>query len=220
MCRFWVRVLAVGLTGAATTAGAQGPASPSTGPGIYYEQGESPESPLAKLEPLTMVRAGPKDMGKTMAATALTGGLVGGKPKMALYYSGVRAGLRASSRPAFQFHFDPKAASDPTKASGADAMQAMLDQMGSEMPPGAKHPHDLVLVRLGTRKDERELVATMEMKPKDVVPFRVRHLAGAVYRVTPERTLEPGEYGFLAVPKNSASGGGSDRLWDFGVDPQ
>jgi hypothetical protein len=219
---FMTRALAVGLVGAAaaTTAGAQVTQTPSVGPGIYYEQGASAEGPLAKLDPTTMVRGGTKDLGKTMATSALTGGLVGGKPKMAMYYSGARAGLRASSRPVFQFHFDPKAqsASDPKDASGADAMQAMMEQMDSEMPPGAKHPHDLALVRLGTKKDERELVASMEMKPKDVVPFRVRHLAGSVYRVTPERELEPGEYGFLAVPKNPGTGGASDKLWDFGVD--
>ena len=72
-------------------------------------------------------------------------------------------------------------------------------------------------MRLQSKGDEREMEASSDMKPsrKHTVACRVRQLGPHVFRVAPEQPLPPGEYGFVAVPK----GGGIDRLWDFGVDP-
>jgi hypothetical protein len=226
--------LAVGLAvlGAASI-DAGGPAAVETrAPGIYLEpardQGEG--APLVKLESTAMARAGAKDIGKSIAGAMLTGGLLG-KPKMAMMYAGSRAGLRVSSQPIFQFHLDPNAgsAAHPRQAPDPAAMMAvaMSGQPGqpgqlspsdpSEMPLGATL-QDFALVRLNTKDEERELVAEMGMKPKKVIPCRSRQLGPQVFRVAPEKPLEPGEYGFFAVPRNDGAGGGSDKLWGFGVD--
>lgn len=235
MRRFGILFPAIGLAvlGAASIDAGGPQAAEAQAPGIYLEPGrdQAEGAPLVKLESSAMARAGAKDIGKSIAGAMLTGGLLGGKPKMAMMYAGSRAELRVSSQPMFQFHFDPNAGSAPDPRQAADpaaimaiAMSGQPGQPGqlsesgpSEMPQGSSL-QDFALVRLNTKDDERELVAEMGMKPKKVIPCRSRQLGPQVFRVAPEKPLEPGEYGFFAVPRNNGAGGGSDKLWDFGVD--
>jgi len=232
MRRLGILFLAIALAvlGAASIDAGGPPAVQTQAPGIYLEPGrdQGEGAPLVKLESSAMARAGAKDIGKSIAGAMLTGGLLGGKPKMAMMYAGSRAGLRVSSQPMFQFHFDPNAGSAPDPRQATDptaimaiAMSGQPGQMGqsgpSEMPQGATL-QDFALVRLSTKNEERELVAEIDMKPKKVIPCRSRQLGPRVFRVAPEKPLEPGEYGFFAVPKNGGGSGGSDKLWDFGVD--
>jgi hypothetical protein len=225
--------MGLAVLGAASIDAGGPPAVESQRPGIYLEPGrdQGDGAPLVKLESSAMARAGAKDIGKSIAGAMLTGGLLGGKPKMAMMYAGSRAGLRVSSQPMFQFHFDSSAGSTPDPRQAADPTaimaMAMAGQSGEsglpgpsgqyEMPPGASL-QDFALVRLNTKNEERELVAEIDMKPKKVIPCRSRQLGPHVFRVAPEKALEPGEYGFFAVPKNNGGSGGSDKLWDFGVD--
>jgi len=97
-------------------------------------------------------------------------------------------------------------------------LETQADVAESAMPADARQPQDFALVRLGGKGEERELVVGMDMKPKNTLPFRVRQLGPGAFRVAPEKPLPPGEYAFYAVPKQNG-GGGSDKLWDFGVDP-
>ena len=217
-------VMAMGMTTWAVTAGAQAGAPAAKEPGIYVEMDQTQSPALTRLEPATMSRTGTKDLAKTMATTMLTGGMIGGKPKMALYFPGAKASLRVPAQVYFRFYFDPKAsaARDPRKPMDqADMMAAALQQMDqgdSGMPAGTRHPQDFALVRLQSKNDERQMVVSMEMKAKDALPVRIRSVPDG-YRVFTDHPLEPGEYGFFTMPKNDGTGGG-DKLWEFGVDPR
>jgi hypothetical protein len=233
MARLGVSVFAIFVL--ALLPGPVGAASPKPSPtppapGIYLEPGrDGAGGALEKLETSSMSRAGTKDLKKGIATTMLTGGLIGGGPKMAYLYAGGHAQRHVPPGAWFQFHFDPKAASAPAApAMPTDqaSMMAMMQQQmetqadvaESAMPAGARQPQDFALVRLGGKGEERELVVGMDMKPKNTLPFRVRQLGPGAFRVAPEKPLPPGEYAFYAVPKQNGSGG-SDKLWDFGVDP-
>lgn len=205
--------------------------APTPAPGIYFEpSGDAAGGALEKLETSTLSRVGTKDLKKGIATTMLTGGLLGGGPKMAYLFAGARAQRRVSPQAWFQFHFDPKAASAPAAPAlptDQASMMAMMQQQmevqaelaESDMPAGTRQPQDFALVRLGAKDDERELVVGMDMKPKNPLPFRVRQLGPGAFRVAAEKPLPPGEYAFYAVPKQSGAGG-SDKLWAFGVDPR
>lgn len=214
---------AAAVVGAATvSAAANAPtATASPAPGIYVEKGPaSAAADLARVTASRPTRVGVKDIAKTVVKGMLTGGMLGGGPKMVLVFSGARASERLTAQPMFQFHFDPTAspasASRPNDIASMTSAMAMMES-GSEMPAGVTRPQEFALVRLQAKGDEREMEASQDMKPnrKQTVACRVRQLGPNVFRVAPEQPLPPGEYGFVAVPKN----GGIDRLWDFGVDP-
>ena len=183
-----IGVMAMGMTTWAVLAGAQAGAPAAKEPGIYVEMDQTQSPALTRLEPATMSRTGTKDLAKTMATTALTGGMIGGKPKMALYFPGAKATLRVPAQVYFRFYFDPKAsaARDPRKPMDqADMMAAALQQMeqgDSGMPAGTRHPQDFALVRLQSKNDERQMVVSMEMKAKECIagphPQRPRRLPG------------------------------------------
>jgi hypothetical protein len=212
-------------------AGAASPKPAATpAPGIYLEPGrDDAGGTLEKLEASSTTRVGTKDLKKGIATSMLTGGLLGGGPKLAYAYAGAHARRRVPSGSWFQFHFDPTAAAAPTAPampSDPASMMAMMQQQAeaqagvadSGMPASARQPQDFVLVRLGGKGEERELVVGMDAKAKNTLPCRTRQLGPGVFRVAPEKPLPPGEYGFYAVSKNGP-GAGSNRLWDFGVDP-
>jgi hypothetical protein len=207
-----VLAVAAGFAGASET-----PVQP---PGVYVE-GEADAKgliPVEKIATAPMIRAGTKDLAKGMIGSALTGGLLGG-PKIALVYAGARAGSRLAAQPMFQFHFDPKAAAAPSAPpTDMASMMAMMEQGGAlgEMD-GAARPQQFALVRLEVKNDERLLVASMEMKPAKPIACRVRQLGPNAWRVAPEKALPPGEYAFYVVPKQQG-GGGSQKIWEFGVD--
>lgn len=216
-----------GAAWAAAVAAAPAP-SPAPAPGIYVEQAAgSAEPALDKIPANRPTRTGVKDIAKTVVKGMLTGGLLGGGPKMVIVFAGSQSPVRLSPQPMFQFHFDPKAAAaPPSSPTDMASMMAMMEKAGqtgqtdSEMPAGIQRPHDFALVRLQTRNGEREMEASTDMKPnrKHTVACRVRQLGPHTFRVAPEKPLPPGEYGFVAVPRNA--GAAMDRLWDFGVDPQ
>ena len=211
------------MVGAATLAAAAGPtatAPASPAPGIYFEQAPaSNETKLGKVPANRPTRTGVKDVAKSVVKGMLTGGMLGGGPKMVLVFSGARSAERLTTQPWFQFHFDP--AASPASAARPNDIASMMSTMatmesGSEMPAGVTRPQEFALVRLESKGDEREMEASSDMKPskKHTVACRVRQLGPHVFRVAPEQPLAPGEYGFVAVSKN----GGIDRMWDFGVD--
>lgn len=219
MRRWGTLTVALGAAWVTPLAAAETPPQPA---GIYVEQpAEAGEPGVEKLQPSRPTRTGVKDIAKTVVKGMLTGGMLGGAPKMAVYFSGAQSPVRLAPQPMFQFHFDPKAdtASAPAPNDMA-AMMAMMGQSQSEMPPGISRPQDFALVRLQAKNDEREMEASSDMKPnrKHTVACRVRQLGPHTFRVAPEKPLPPGEYGFVAVPRDP--GGAMDRLWDFGVDGQ
>lgn len=188
-------------------------------PGIYVEHSVPAGEPkLDRMSTSASTRTGAKDVGKSLVKGMLTGGMLGGAPKMVMVFAGARSGSRLESQPMFQFHFDPNASSAQPAPGDMAAMMAMMGGGDDEIPPGVSRPQDFALVRLDAKDDEREMEASADMKPsrKRTVPCRVRQLGPTVFRVAPEKPLEPGEYAFVAVPKQAGMGAG--RIWDFGVD--
>jgi hypothetical protein len=213
------RALALGVAWAASAAGSLAADAPP--PGIYVEQasGEPQAERLATSRP---TRTGAKDIGKTIIKGMLTGGMLGGAPKLVMAFSGAQAPVRLAAQPMFQFRFDPNGSAAPA-AGSADmaAALAMMSQMQSgeapaDMPPGIDRPQQFALVRLESKGEERLMEASSDMKPtrKYAVACHVRQLGPHVFRVAPEKPLPPGEYGFVAA----GGSGGVDRLWSFGVD--
>jgi hypothetical protein len=194
--------------------------TPVQPPGVYVEGTADAKGriPVEKIATAAMVRAGTKDLAKGMIGSALTGGLIGPKPKIAMVYAGPRSAARLAPQPMFQFHFDPKAASaSPAAPTDMASMMAMMEQGGAQGEmDGARRPHEFALVRLEVKNDERLLVASMDMKPSKPINCRVRQLGPDAWRVAPEKALPPGEYAFYVVPKQG--GGGAQRIWEFGVD--
>jgi hypothetical protein len=215
--RTWAAASGAWLAATASIASAEAPAQQ---PGIYVEQtGGSDDTAVDRIPLSRPIRVGAKDIAKTVVKGMLTGGLLGGGPKMVFVFSGAQAPLRLSAQPMFQFHFDPKSSAAPPAApSGMPSMMAMMGQSESDMPAGIDRPQKFALVRLVTKGDEREMEASTDMKPnrKHTVACHVRQLGPHQFRVAPEKPLPPGEYGFVAVVDGQSSG--IDRLWDFGVD--
>jgi len=216
----WSGAAVIGAVTSAAAASAPS-ATTSPAPGIYVEKapGASPAD-LDKVAVTRPIRTGVKDVAKSMVKGMLTGGMLGGAPKMVMVFAGARSGARLPAQPMFQFHFDPTASpGTATRPNDIASMMSMMATMesGSEIPAGVTRPQEFALVRLQSKGDEREMEASSDMKPsrKHTVACRVRQLGPHVFRVAPEQPLPPGEYGFVAVPKS----GGIDRLWDFGVDP-
>jgi hypothetical protein len=190
-----------------------------TPPGIYVEQPvERGDPKLDKMGSSASTRTGAKDVGKSIVKGMLTGGMLGGGPKMVMVYAGARSSSRLQPQPMFQFHFDPQASSAQPAPGDMASMMAMMGGGEDEIPPGVTRPQDFALVRLDVKDGEREMEASADMKPnrKRTVSCRVRQLGPTVFRVAPEKPLEPGEYAFVAVPKQPGMGAG--RIWDFGVD--
>jgi hypothetical protein len=185
-------------------------------PGIYVE-GSGSDAGMDKIPLSRPIRTGVKDIAKSVVKGMLTGGMLGGGPKMVVVLAGPQSTMRLSAQPMFQFHFDPKASAAPPTSTDIASALAMMGQLQSEMPPGIQRPQQFALVRLVSKGEEREMEASSDMKPnrKHTVACRVRQLGPHVFRVAPEKPLAPGEYGFVAVGDN---GTGIDRLWDFGVD--
>ena len=210
---------AVGLLAVVAGALAGAEETPVQPPGVYVEGAADAKGriPVEKIGTAAMVRAGTKDLAKAMIGATFTGGLLG-KPKVALVYAGARSGARLPAQPMFQFHFDPKGASAPPAApTDMASMMAMMGQGGAQGEmEGALRPQEFALVRLEVKNDERVLVAAMDMKPAKPINCRARQLGPSVWRVAPEKALPPGEYAFYVVPKQG--GGGSQRIWEFGVD--
>jgi hypothetical protein len=188
-------------------------------PGIYVETPpDSTEARLDKVAASRPTRTGVTDVAKTVVKGMLSGGLLGGAPKMVMVFSGARSSERLPAQPMFQFHFDPQAGAAASSPADMASMMAMMGAMsaGDEIPATVSRPQEFALVRLQAKGDEREMEASSDLKPnrKQTVACRVRQLGPHVFRVAPEQPLPPGEYGFVAVPKS----GGIDRMWDFGVD--
>jgi hypothetical protein len=209
---------AVGLLAVVAGALAGAEETPVQPPGVYVEGAADAKGriPVEKIGTADMLRAGTKDLAKSMVGAAFTGGLLG-KPKVALIYAGGRSSARLPAQPMFQFHFDPKAASAAPAPTDMASMMAMMGPGGAQGEmEGAQRPQEFALVRLEVKNDERVLVAAMDMKPAKPINCRARQLGPNVWRVAPEKALPPGEYAFYVVPKQA--GGGGQRIWEFGVD--
>lgn len=193
---------------AAASAEPKAPADPNNPlsphePGIYYFQDKGSTHRLIQLEQAPSSGRS-AHMGRGRGFAGFGGG--GMKWKSLIY--GSRARLRiAAGRPLFYFYFP-----GPENTGNYNYSDPVFRPSSS--------PNTFLLVRLESKKNEREIPAkgalTATVQSKDLVTFDYEKLSSGIYRVRLDKDLGPGEYGFLYGGVLDAMSEAS--LFDFGVD--
>ncbi len=95
--------------------------------------------------------------------------------------------------------------------------------------PEGQTPEDFVIIRTEVKSASREFevgasggftgTTSRGLALKNVFPILIERLASRVYRVTPDRELEEGEYGLLGTFTSATIGlaGGGEKIYDFGI---
>ncbi|WP_435418392.1 hypothetical protein WAB17_02085 [Parerythrobacter aurantius] len=150
---------------------------------------------------------------------ALTGGLAPMSFRTVIPNGEART-KTAVERPTFYFYFDQ-----------ADASLSNRGGAGFWMAGAVTSPAEFSLVRFKVKKNQREAKvgqfniggAKAGVMEKDQIPFDYERIAPGVFKVVPQVSLEPGEYGFIY---SSSTGGGvgaagvgaqTSRIFDFSV---
>jgi hypothetical protein len=150
-----------------------------------------------------------------LLATSLTYGIK--KAKMKAVIPGQHASIRTpDSEPVFYFYFEDKAAGLGKAGFGAASVS---------------NPQQFALVKLEIAKSNRETIigkfgafgSDFGTDEKSMVSFKSEKLRSGLYKVMPNRPLEPGEYCFLASQGSmgafGAGAAGAAQIFDFAVNP-
>jgi hypothetical protein len=175
-------------------------------PGIYWLSKGQTGQPLIRLSSTYYSKS--KTGG--FFTSRMTYGL--SKAKWNAVLNGPAATLRIKERsPEFWFYFKEKP-----------------QGFGQSLPffGQATKPEEFILAKLERKGDKRLMVIGQSsvfswssgIPSKEAAPFEVHEVEPGIYKVTPTKTLEPGEYCF--VPPGGAMGMGSigGQVFDFGVD--
>lgn len=173
-------------------------------PGIYYFQQSGSDRQLVRLDPA------PAGMPVAKASSGRgAGGLTGfgggsGKVTWKTTLVGPKAPVQlVERRPVFYFYFRSTDSNFYALRGG----NAFLN---------ASTPREFLLVRLGSKKNDREIASNYT---KDALGCGHEEIAPGIYKVQPNAELEPGEYAFVYSGAYSgvvAVGGSS--YFDFGID--
>ncbi len=137
--------------------------------------------------------------------SAMTYGIMKAKSKAVV--SGAHAGSRTSDgNPVFYFYFDDKAAGLGKSYFGGSSLSS---------------PNQFVMLKLDVGKSSRDTIvgefgafgASTGAREKSMVGFKSERIRPGLYKVTPDGTMEPGEYCFFANVEHDAD------MFDFGVNP-
>lgn len=198
------------------------PSSPPTQPAVSNDPND-PRSPheagiwvngrgkMVELEPSVY------SSGKTggMLATAMTYGIA--KTKIKAVIRNAHSNTRVSDPgAAFYFYFEV------TEAGLSNASTPF---------GGTTTPNEYVLIKFDVKNNSRETVtgklnaygASGGVDDKTAVDFTYEKLSPGVYKVTPKKALEKGEYGFMSPMGGAAvspygAAATSNKVFDFGVD--
>jgi hypothetical protein len=152
--------------------------------------------------------------GETKMGTGAGMMLPGGKSHSTAALRGAHAELQLSDpSPVFYLYFD--------KEGGAVSFASMTN-------PTPTSPNQFQLVRMEVKKDSRVMITStmssfggMQQGPdkKDVMDFTATKIASGIYKVTPNRPLEAGEYVFAPSGGGMAGMmmGGGGTIYDFGI---
>jgi hypothetical protein len=144
--------------------------------------------------------------------SAMTYGIA--KIKTKAIIPGAHASLRTDENPVFYFYFDEKAA----------GLGKGLGFGGSRL----SSPKQFSLLKLSVNRKDRETVigaygitgGSTGTDTKDLIPFTSSLISPGIYRVTLDKSLEPGEYCFMANLGPSAAmasgSAGMVDIFDFG----
>jgi hypothetical protein len=187
------------------------PAVPHT-PGFYLLDDASGQPKMLKIDPIASTQT--KTGG--LLGYAFTAGIASASVKAVL--PGATAQRQTTERqPTFFVFFDPP---------GANQSAVFSTGFGNAVIT----PNELSLVDLMEKKDRREARvgslniagAKTGVMDKDQIPFSYEQIAPYVFKIMPDRPLEPGEYGFLFALVGGAGPGLSGgvagaRVFDFTV---
>jgi len=181
-------------------------------PGFYIMDNSSGQARMKKIDPLASTQT--KTGG--ILGYAFTGGIASASIK-AVLPGATAAAQTGNRRPTFYVFFDPP---------GGNQSAIFSTGFGNAVIT----PNEFSLVDLMEKKDRREArVGSLNIAgsktgvmDKDQIPFTYEQVAPYVYKITPDRELAPGEYGFLFALVGGAGPGLSGgvagaRVFDFTV---
>ena len=169
-------------------------------PGIYVQQTWLNPAPL---QPIRASRSGGM---KTSGNGSIVFPLVA-----KLVIPGMQSRMPVqSANPIFYFYFNPS--------------DAKVSDFGTEGSDGTQSPEEFSLVKLRNKKDTRELemgrasayggsIVSFRkgLSLKNTIKFSTEEIGPGIHKVTPNVTLESGEYAFVFT------GGEGSRIYDFSV---
>lgn len=133
-----------------------------------------------------------------------------GKTKTKANLPGTTATLQVQmTRPVFYFYLD-------TKSGGLNT--------SSGIP---SNPNEFALVKFNIRSDNREVTIAKQnayggkggLSDEYVMPVTVENLGNGIFKVTPQKDLKNGEYGFMLLNSGNSNTGAAigSKFFDFGV---
>lgn len=184
-------------------------------PGLYLFDDQVAEPRMWKIDPTSSTQT--KTGG--ILGYAFTGGIASASVKAVIPGENAR-NVAKTGKPVFYVYFD-------TDAGYSSGMFA------TGFGAAIQTPNEFSLVRLMKKKGKREARigsiniagAKAGVMDKDQLPFSYEQIAPAVFKVTPDVALEPGEYGFVFAvgggvgPGLAGSAGTAGaRVFAFGVE--
>lgn len=175
------------------------------GSGIYYYQ--SAENKIYELEPTVF-----SQQKHNSWATALSYGFA--KSSKVMSVSGSEANVQfKTQKPVFYFYFDPDNKSLNTQAPTWFA--------------SVSSPNEFLLIRFENKKVKNARAVTTAsanayeqaqgIDDRFKTSFKFKRVEKGIYELYFEKELEPGEYGFMYAGATAVNGGGSPKVYDFGI---
>lgn len=175
------------------------------GSGIYYYQ--SVENKIYELEPTVF-----SQQKHNSWATALSYGFA--KSSKVMSVSGSEANVQfKTQKPVFYFYFDPDNKSLNTQAPTWFA--------------SVSSPNEFLLIRFENKKVKNTRAVTTAsanayeqaqgIDDRFKTSFKFKRVEKGIYELYFEKELEPGEYGFMYAGATAVNGGGSPKVYDFGI---
>lgn len=175
--------------------------------GVYLVMGGTAGDRMQRLDPTVSTQA--KTGG--IMGYAFTGGIASMSVKASIQNDAARYNA-STSTPTFYFFFDEANGQSNTFAAGVAATVTA--------------PSEFTLVQLTPKKGRRETRvgsinvggAKTGVMDKDRLAFDYEMVRPGVYKVTPKRPLESGQYGFIySLTGGGGAGALTARIFDFGV---
>ena len=171
----------------------QPPPNPSLARGIYLERAASASEAQTEV------------MHATLATDSRSSGsmkaMFGGRPTIVMIVTGAAATLRLNAA-------DPLFRIVLTGGMKRGQMPDLADMSQDAPSPIVKDGKDFALVRLTVKDDAREV----DIK-NGKIAASVEKVGENVYRLKPNKPLEPGEYGIV----HQVSGMPTGQVWDFAI---
>src|SRR5690606_23063766 len=136
------------------------------------------------------------------------------KSSKVMSVSGSEANVQfGTANPIFYFYFDPENKS--------------LNEQAPTWFANVSSPNEFLLIKFENKKvkNSRAVITAsgnsyeqaQGIDDKFKVSFKFKRLEKGVYEIYFDKSLEPGEYGFMYAGATATRGGSSPRVYDFGI---